>query len=196
MRLAPLTALAAMALLPLAGCSPSDIGGDTLNVLSVKFSEASPAVDDPGVAYSGSVLDAPSLDKFKLKLIFHVKADNSANQGKARFGSSAVKPVVAFRVNSKTATPFTTTLEPFIIDPNTVANLDFPVEIPLAAIDKAVARKIVNGDPIPYFLSGTLKFDLLRGSGNGSGVAELDLASGEIATRPSASVKALLVGLL
>jgi hypothetical protein len=130
-------------------------------------------------------------------MVFHVKADNSANDGKASFGSSKLKPVLGFRIGSKSNVPITTTLEPFSIDAKTVANLDFPIEIPLTALDRAMARKIVNGDPIPYFLSGTLKFDLLDGvTGKGSGAAELDLASGEISTRPSSSVTSLLSGLL
>jgi hypothetical protein len=182
--------------LALAGCSLTD-ATNAINILSVKFSEGSPAVTGQTVTYSGGLTDAPTLDKFRFKMTFHVKADNSANDYKAGFGSSALKPILSFRINSKSATPVTTTIEPFTVEAKTISSLDFPIEIPIASLDKAMVKKIINGDPIPYFLSGTIKFDLLDGTTNkGSGTSDLDLASGEISTRPSGSVTALLSGLL
>jgi hypothetical protein len=60
-----------------------------------------------------------------------------------------------------------------------------------------VARKIIDGDPIPYFLSGTLSYEVLQGTTlEGAGKTEVDLTSGEISTRPSGSVTTLLSGLL
>ncbi len=186
-----------LALICLSGCDVLDSGGGLLNVLSIKFSEGSPPVDGQNVTYSGGLLETPNLEKFRFKMVFHVKADNSANDYKAGFGSDKLKPILNFRINSKSGTPISTTLEPFSVAAGAIASLDFPIEIPVATIDKAMMRKIINGDPIPYFLSGTIKFDLLDGTTmKGSGASELDLTSGEISTRPSGSVTTLLSGLL
>jgi hypothetical protein len=108
-----------------------------------------------------------------------------------------VKPTVDFHINSKSASPITTTIPPFSVPGGAVADLRIPLEIPVASIDKATLRKIVAGDPIPYFLTGTLQFDLFEGaSSQGKGAAKLDLASGEIETRPTGSAANLLSGLL
>jgi hypothetical protein len=177
-------------------CNPLDAASEALNVASVKFSEGSPAVDGQDIAYTGSRL-SPSLDKFKFKMVFHVKADNSGNRGKAAFGSDAIHPIVELHINSRSALPVQTPIPSFEIAGGAVETLDFPIEIPLTALDKATARKIANGDPVPYFLTGSLKFDVLDGSTlKGTGVSHLDLASGEIETRPSGSVKELLSGFL
>lgn len=192
----PAFALLATSLL-LGACDPLGSGEELINVLSVKFSEGSPAVDGQTVAYSGSVLATPSLDKFKFKMVFHVKADNSGNDKQAAFGSDAVKPVLNFRINSKSAVPIATPIPAFSVEGGKIADLSFPIEIPLSVIDQAMARKIVNGDPVPYFLSGTVKFDLMEGTKvHKSGASELDLSSGEISTRPPGSVTTLLSGLL
>lgn len=192
------SALSLFAALPmlLGACSLVDQANQAMNVASVKFSEGSPAVDGQTIDYTGSLL-SPSLDKFKLKMVFHVKADNSANGGKASFGSDAVRPILNLRIDSRSNTPISTPVPAFSVAGGEVATLDFPIEVPISAIDRATARKIVDGDPIPYFLSGTLKFDLLDGTTlKGTGTSDLDLASGEISTRPSASVKSVLSALL
>lgn len=190
------TALLAASLF-LGSCSLLDSADDFLNVFSVKFSEGSPAVDGQTVVYSGSVLGTPSLDKFSLKMVFHVKADNSGNSFKAGFGTALVKPVLNFHINAKSSAPISTTIAPFSVEAGQVGDLAFPIEIPITAIDRALARKIVDGNPIPYFLSGSVKFDLLEGTSvKGSGKSELGLTSGEISTRPSSSVTGLLTPLL
>ena len=97
----------------------------------------------------------------------------------------------------KSATPIATPIPAFTIEGGQIVDLAFPIEIPLTVIDKAMARKIINGDPVPYYLSGTVKFDLLEGTSiRKSGVSELDLGSGEISTRPSGPVSTMLSGLL
>ncbi|MDB5103137.1 MAG: hypothetical protein JWP91_826 [Fibrobacteres bacterium] len=189
-----LTAFAAVVLL--CGCSLKDATG-ALDTFNVRFSEGSPAVDGQNVTYSGSALDNPSLDKFRFKMVFHVKADNSGNDTKASFGSSSLKPILNFRVSSKSGVPISTAIEPFSVEANSIASLDFPIEIPIASLDRDMVRKIIAGDPIPYFLGGTLKFDLLdAGKSKGAGTSELDLTSGSIQTRPSNSVTFLLSSLL
>lgn len=186
-----------VAALFLGGCELLDSGSGLLNVFNVKFSEGSPSVDGQNVTYSGSILETPALEKFKFKMVFHVKADNSGNQESAAFGSDQVKPILNFRINSKSGAPIVTPIPAFSVAGGKVVDLAFPIEIPLTVIDKALARKIINGDPVPYFLSGTLKFELLEGTTlKGSGASELDLTSGEISTRPSGSVTSLLSGLL
>jgi hypothetical protein len=180
----------------LGGCSLVDKANEAMNVASVKFSEGSPAVDGQNIDYTGSLL-SPSLDKFKLIMVFHVKADNSGNSGKAVFGTDAIKPILNLHINSRSSTPISTPIPAFSVEAGAVTTLDFPVEVPITAIDNATARKIVNGDPIPYFLTGSLKFDLMDGTTlKGTGSSELDLASGEISTRPSSSVKSALSALL
>jgi hypothetical protein len=179
----------------LAACNPLETASETLNAASVKFSEGSPAVDGQAIVYAGGL--TPALDKFKFKMVFHVKADNSRNSGRAAFGNDAVKPILNFHVNARSAAPIQTPIPAFSIAGGAIDTLDFPIEIPLAALDKATARKIADGDPIPYFLTGTLKFDLFDGTTlKGAGTSEIDLASGEIETRPSVSVAELLSGLL
>lgn len=186
--------LALLPVFPIA-CDPLDAASGAINVASVKFSEGTPAVDGQTIAYAGGL--PPSLDKFKLKMSFHVKADNSGNSGKAAFGSDDVHPIVELHINSRSALPIQTPIPSFSIAGGAVEDLVFPIEIPLTALDKATARKISGGDPIPYFLTGKLKFDILEGTTlRGASVADLDLASGEIETRPSGSVAALLAGLL
>jgi hypothetical protein len=198
MRPTTLRSACLVVLLPLLqSCSLLDSTSDLFNVFSVKFSEGSPPVDGQTIVYSGSVLETPSLDKFRFKMVFHVKADNSGNSQRAGFGSAALKPVLSFRVNTKSAAPISTTIEPFSVAGGEVGDLQFPIEIPLTSIDRAVLKRIVDGEAIPYFLSGSVKFDLLEGTSiKGSGKSELDLASGAIATRPSSSVSGLLSGLL
>jgi len=180
----------------LGGCSLVDKANEAMNVASVKFSEGSPAVDGQNIDYTGSLL-SPSLEKFKLIMVFHVKADNSGNSGRAAFGSDAIKPILNLHINSRSGTPISTPIPAFSVEGGAVTTLDFPIEVPITAIDNATARNIVNGDPIPYFLTGSLKFDLMDGTTlKGSGSSELDLASGEISTRPSSSVASALSELL
>ncbi len=180
----------------LAGCSLADKANEAMNVASVEFSEGSPAVDGQNIEYTGSLL-SPSLEKFKLVMVFHVKADNSGNSGKAAFGTYALKPILNLHINSRSGAPISTPIPAFSVEGGAIANLDFPIEVPITVIDNATAREIANGDPIPYFLTGSLKFDLLDGPTlKGTGSSELDLASGEISTRPSGSVKSALSALL
>lgn len=191
-----LAALLASSLL-LASCSLMDSAGDLFNVFSVEFSEGSPAMDGQTIVYSGGPFETPSLDKFKFKMVFHVKADNSKNSYKAGFGSQAAKPILKFRINSKASEPISTTIEPFSVAGGKIENLDFPIEVPLTLIDRAMIRKIIDGDPIPYFLSGAIRFDLLEGTSiKGSSSSELDLTSGAVSTRPNGPVVDLLSGLL
>ena len=67
--------LALLPVFPIA-CDPLDAASGAINIASVTFSEGSPAVDKQAIDYTGSPL-SPSLDKFKIKMTFHVKADNS-----------------------------------------------------------------------------------------------------------------------
>jgi hypothetical protein len=191
-------ALSLLAGLPilLGGCNLVDSANNAVNVASVKFSEGSPAVDGQNIVYSGNSL-TPGLGDFKLKMVFHVKADNSANSGKAAFGTDAIQPILKLRINSRSSDPIAAPIPSFSVDGGAITTLAFPIEIPVSSIDRATLRKIVNGEAIPYFLSGTLKFDLLDGTTlNGTGSSTLDLASGEISTRPSSSVQKAISALL
>jgi hypothetical protein len=190
-------ALACLSALLFPACNLKDADSGLLNAARVDFSAGSPAVDGQTVTYSGGLLTTPSLDKFQLRMVFHVKADNSRNSGKAVFGTDAVQPVLNFRILSKANAPVAAPIPSFSIAGGAVEDLEFPVAIPLALLDKSVVRRIVDGEPIPYFLSGALQFELLEGTVlKGTGKSELDLTSGEIATRPSGTVVDLLSGLL
>ncbi|MBW8886855.1 MAG: hypothetical protein JF616_03765 [Fibrobacteres bacterium] len=125
----------------LGGCSLVDKASDAVNVASVKFSEGSPAVDGQNIEYTGSLL-TPSLEKFKLVMVFHVKADNSGNSGKAAFGSDAIKPILNLHINSRSATAISTPIPAFSVEGGAVTTLDFPVEVPITAIDNAMASSI------------------------------------------------------
>jgi len=182
--------------LVLGACSLADTAKEAANAASVEFSEGSPAVDGQNIEYPGSLL-SPSLEKFKLVMVFHVKADNSKNSGKASFGSDKIKPILNLFINSRSNHPITTTIPAFSVDGGAVTTLDFPIEVPVSSIDGPTARRIVNGEAIPYFLAGTLDFELLDGSIlKGTGSSKLDLASGEISTRPSTTVKEILLKML
>jgi len=175
---------------------------ETANVLKVKFSSADPGYTGPDIqgpspaalvlklalpTYAGGITKDQALGQYSLVFTFHVVADNRGNSGKASF-SNDLQPQLNFYLNSKSNNAITATIAPFEIDSGAVKNMDFPVSIPLDAIDRTVLRQILNGDPIPYFLTGTLNFHLMQGvTILGKGFAEVDLATGAIPTRPSSS---------
>lgn len=192
----------------MSSCDFGQSVSEMMNVFSVDFSSADPAytgpvIEGPNVAqaaldYSSYKLSSgftgksfnQILGSYYLKLTFHVKADNTKNSGRASFGQS-VHPILNFRMNSKTSTPITSEMAPFSVDAGKVGSLDFPVRISILNLyndQPQTVRAIFKGDSIPYFLSGTLKFDLLdvsNNSNNGSGTAEVDLSTGAIPTRPA-----------
>ena len=183
--------------LVLGGCSITDSINNTLAAASVKFSSADPAYTGPTI--SGPSLAQAAIDyavhdanyvlgEFNLILTFHVKADNTGNSHKASFGQT-VKPVLNFYANSKSNQPFKSTMDPFSVEAGQVGSLDFPVSIPLTAIDRTILTQILNGQSIPYFLTGSIEFDLVDATGGlftrNAGSAEIDLATGSIPTRPS-----------
>ncbi len=194
--------LVALALpLVLGACSITDSVANsvenTLAVASVKFSSADPAYDGPtisGPSTAQAAIDYYSHDanyvlgEYNLVLTFHVKADNSGNSHKASFGQT-VKPILNFYVNSKSSTPFQSTMQPFSVEAGQVGSLDFPVSVPLTAIDRTILKQILNGDSIPYFLTGSIAFDFVDATGglltSNAGSAEIDLATGKIPTRPA-----------
>lgn len=202
------TALVIIGGVALSSCNLFDSVSEAFNVASVDFSSADPAytgptIDGPNVAqaaldYSSYKLSSgltgksfnQILGSYYLTLTFHVKADNSKNSGRASFGQT-VHPILNFRMNSKNAAPITSTMDPFSVEPGQIGSLDFPVRISILSIyndQPETVRAIFRGDSIPYFLSGTLKFDLLDISNNsnkGSSTAEVDLATGAIPTRPA-----------
>lgn len=168
---------------------------DTLAMASVKFSSADPAYDGPTISGPTTAQAAADyiihdanyvLGEYNLVLTFHVKADNSGNSHKASFGQT-VKPVLNFYINSKSSDPFKSTMQPFSVEGGQVGHLDFPVSMPLTAINRTILRQIVNGDSIPYFLTGSIAFDFVDATGglltSNAGSAEIDLATGKIPTR-------------
>lgn len=196
--LATLLAFGSMAML--ASCDLGESLKEAFAVSSVDFSSADsaysgPTVGGPSLAESAYALSfggktrTEVLGTYSLKLVFKVNADNSKNKQKASFGQT-VRPVLRLRMNSKDdASPIESTMEPFSVDAGKVGALEFPVSIPLTKIDRTTLKKILNGDDIPYFLSGTLNFDLMDGLElKGSGKSEVDLATGAIPTRPSGNL--------
>lgn len=187
----------------LGSCSLDSISSsidNTLAVASVSFSSASPAYTGPDISYNAQGL-IPHLSYFSLVMTFHVKADNTNNTHRAAFGSQSVKPVLKFRINSINADPIDATIPSFSIPGGQDTTLDFPVTVPLSSIaDTAILRKIVAGDSIPYFLSGSISFDLQDVSGGiisgSAGTSDVELATGAIPTRPSSGILSVLKPLL
>lgn len=192
----------------LASCDLGESIQEVLNVASVSFSSADPAYDGPRIGgpnwatsffnYTvGGMTGKQVLGEYYLDLTFKVKADNSKNSQKASFGQT-VRPVLKLRMNSKDdANPVESTMEPFSVEAGKVGALEFPVRIPLSEIDDITLGKILDGDDIPYFLSGTLNFNLLEGTTiKGSGKSEIDLATGAIPTRPEGDLDLSQLGSL
>ncbi len=187
----------------LASCDLGESIQEVFNVASVSFSSADTAYAGPTVGgprwqetlvkmaipvAMGGPTTTQILEQYHLDLTFRVKADNSANSGKASFGQT-VRPVLNLRINDKTSLPITTEMAPFSVEGGQVGALEFPVQIPLTKIDKTTLKSILAGTSIPYFLSGTLNFDLVEGLQiKGSGKSEIDLATGAIPTRPSGDI--------
>lgn len=179
----------------LASCDLGESIQEVFNVASVSFSSADPAYDGPrigGPSWStsffnytlGGMTKNQVLGQYYLDLTFKVKADNSKNTQKASFGQT-VRPLLRLRMNDKNATSYVESeMAPFSVEGGQVGALEFPVRIPLTQIDRTTLGKILDGDDIPYFLSGTLNFNLLEGTTiKGSGNSEIDLATGAIPTR-------------
>jgi len=197
------TALAIAGSAMLSSCSLLDSVSEVLNVADVDFSSADPSYTGPTVGgpswitaaaqlllptIAGGKTKEQVLAQYHLDITYHVKADNSKNTKKASFGTS-VHPILDFRMNSKTAEPISASLDPFSVDAGQVKSMDFPVQIPLTSIDRTILKQILNGESIPYFLSGRLNFDLLDGlTIQGTGIADVDLATGAIPTRPTGDV--------
>jgi hypothetical protein len=195
--------LLALSVLPLVlgACSITDSINDTIAVASVKFSS-----DDP--AYTGPTISGPStaqavidyalhdasyvLGEYNLVLTFHVKADNRGNSHKASFGQT-VKPDLNFYISSKSPSNLIkSTMDPFSVEAGQVGSLDFPVKVPLTAVNRTILKQIAAGDSIPYFLTGSITFDFLDATGglltSNAGSAEIDLATGKIPTRPASGL--------
>lgn len=195
--LAASLALGAMGLL--ASCDLENTLNETFNVFKVKFSSADPAYAGPtvgGPSWANSLVQLALpvsmggstaqqiMGQYHLDLTFRVQADNSGNTQRASFGQT-VRPVLNLRINDKaSADPISTEMAPFSIEGGQRGFLEFPVQIPLTKIDQTTLKAILNGTDIPYFLSGTLNFELLEGlQVKGSGQSEIDLATGAIPTR-------------
>lgn len=166
-----------------------------LNVVNVKFTPADPVYTGPDITYNPpSILSVPQLSYFDLVMTFHVKADNTQNSQPAAFGSAAVPISLNFYVQSKNTTPIQVPIPSFSVAGGADTTFDFPVSIPLSDIaNQTVLQEIVAGDSIPYFLTGTIGFNI---AGVGSGSSTIDLATGGIPTRPSGNVVTLLSGLI
>lgn len=207
--------------LVLAGCNLSE----TMNIFKLGFSSNGydgPTINGPSLARvgvmlmpkGGSVLGikveggdglTPTqiLDSFKLGITFKVKADNSGNSERAAFGTDLVKPKLQFHLMDKSSAPIDVEFKPFSVDGGKVMDLTFPIELPLTTITSpAMRKKLLNGDAVPYFLTGVLAFDLksLDGVSKGVDQVSLDLATDSIPTRPkdgsAAELGSTLVNLL
>lgn len=207
--------------LVLAGCNLSE----TMNIFKLGFSSNGydgPTINGPSLARvgvmlmpkGGSVLGikveggdglTPTqiLDSFKLGITFKVKADNSGNSERAAFGTDLVKPKLQFHLMDKSSAPIDVEFKPFSVDGGKVMDLTFPIELPLTTITSpAMRKKLLNGDAVPYFLTGVLAFDLksLDGVSKGVDQVSLDLATDSIPTRPkdgsAAELGSALVNLL
>lgn len=126
------------------------------------------------------------LDKSKwgVNLAYGLGADNTGNSDKASLpGKAALDLFVQSRSNS----PMTAALDPFTVAGGTkdTINCNFPVtldKLPQQSFDA-----MLKGDSIPYFLKGTVGYDLKSPSGEvlKSQSTSMDIATRKLATRPN-----------
>jgi len=194
------TALALVAApLFLGSCSLLDSLSETANIFSVKFSSGVPAyigptISGPSITQAGIdylIHDANYvLGEYSLVITFRVVGDNRGNKGTASFGQH-VQPQLNLYVDTKANRPFKANIAPFSIDSGAVDTLQFPISVPLTTVrdmGPGVIDKILNGQSIPYYLTGQLNFQIVQGlTLMGDGSTEVDLATGSIPTRPSGS---------
>jgi hypothetical protein len=195
----------------LGSCNLLDAASQYANIVNVKFSEEDPASSGPSIggpdvstaivqfatpSYLGGKTASEIMGEYYLTDTFYVRGDNTGNSDTARFGSETVKPVLLFRIDDPNSlTPVSATIDPFVVPGGQKADLKFPVKIPLTSIPSSVLHEIAYGDSIAYYLSGTVKFDLVTPAGTISGTSqsELSLASGKIPTRTgSLDIRSLL----
>jgi hypothetical protein len=195
--------------LVLGSCDSLNSAQQQLNIVDVNFQSATPGSSGPalgGPSVAQAILDytlggessTQVLGEYHLTDTFYVQGDNTGNQDTARFGTQAIQPVLLFRINDPNATPDSVTIPPFVVPGGQVANLKFAVQVPLTSINSSVIHKIIAGTSIPFYLSGTVKFDLVTplGSVEGTSQTELQLASGSIPTRSgSMDLSSLLTAL-
>jgi len=199
--------------LVLSSCDALNSAQQQLNIVNVKFSSATPASSGPALGgpdvataiaqYAlpvsfGGLTASQILAEYYLTDTFYVQGDNTGNKDTARFGTQAIQPVLLFRINDPNATPDSVTIAPFVVPGGQIANLKFAVQVPLTSVNSSIIHKVIAGTPIPFYLSGTVKFDLVTplGSVEGTSQTEIQLASGNIPTRPgSTDITSLLTAL-
>lgn len=124
-------------------------------------------------------------DKYGMKLAFGLEADNSGNSDKASFPLST--GLNLFVQEKKAANKVTTQLPAFAVAGSTVDTI--PVELPItvASVPQSSFKSMLQGQDIPYWLTGTVGFDLKSPTGEtlSSGSSDLDIQTGAVSTRPS-----------
>ena len=187
----------------MASCDLGQSLNDTLSVFSVKFSAGDtpfvgPTLVGPSVGQSlvdfatPNALGGKSKDQiiatYSLKLLFNVKADNTKNSNRAAFGSSAIKPILLFRVQTESADPIRDTIQPFEVEAGRDTTYPFEILVPATTLNNAgLLGAVFRGDSIPYFLSGALDFKMLDSfrKSVGNGTSEFKLTTGNVPTRPA-----------
>lgn len=183
----------------LSGCFLTDAVEEAFNVFKVKFNDAGwsdPSVKSPSAAdmlYAVNLGKGLSLSDFSVHVAYQVQGDNSGNSGTAAFGSRYAKPVLHFYLGDTakaTGVAFNETIEPFEIKGGGIDTIEFATDIPFSWFKENapdIARKIVNGQDLPYRLTASLEFTVPTPAGDlRSGTSELDIGKGGIATRPDA----------
>lgn len=133
--------------------------------------------------------------KFGVNLAYGLGADNTGNSDKAALPGTAALDL--FMLN-KSNTPLSALLDPFVVEGGKKDTIDCNFPITLDKIpESSVVDSVIKGKDIPYFLQGTVGYDLKSPTGNvlSSHKSTMDIATKKISTRPSGSDAAKFVQL-
>lgn len=122
--------------------------------------------------------------KWGVNLAYGLGADNTGNSDPASMPGRAALDLF---VQSKSNTPMTANLDPFTVagGAKDTINCNFPIT--LDKLPEESFDAMLKGDSIPYFLKGTVGYDLKSPTGDvlKSQNASMDIATKKLATRPN-----------
>ncbi|MCB9496182.1 MAG: hypothetical protein H6686_04755 [Fibrobacteria bacterium] len=121
---------------------------------------------------------------YGMNLAFGLGADNSGNNDKASFPAAA--GLNLFVQERSNANKITTGLQPFSVAGGKVDTIPVSIPVTLAALPSSTFQSMLKGDAIPYWVSGSLGFELKSPTGEvlSTHNTEMDLATENIETRP------------
>lgn len=123
--------------------------------------------------------------EFGVDLAYGLGADNTGNSDKASLPGTAALNLF---LQSKQNTPLEAALDPFEVAGGSKDTIKCNFPVRLSNIPEAsVYNSILKGDDIPYFLQGTVGYELRSPTGDvlNRQKATMDIATKSISTRPS-----------